>query len=109
MKLDKIKFAALVAFIQIKSRNLLEAEDVRDLDNLIDFEMVAPKQIGCNPDRLNAMLELMANGQKKIEAIKAYRELTGSGLKESKDAVEAYWIAAPNKDGPTLSDILGKT
>jgi ribosomal protein L7/L12 len=31
---------------------------------------------------------LMSNGQ-KIEAIKLYRELTGAGLKEAKDAVEA--------------------
>ncbi|MFG1792444.1 ribosomal protein L7/L12 [Nocardia sp. NPDC049149] len=31
--------------------------------------------------------ELMAQG-KKIQAIKRYRELTGAGLKEAKDAVE---------------------
>jgi hypothetical protein len=35
----------------------------------------------------------------KIEAIKAYRELTGEGLKESKDAIDAY-LARPEKLQP---------
>lgn len=35
---------------------------------------------------------------RKIEAIKAYREITGVGLKEAKDAVE-YAIANPHKVG----------
>ena len=33
------------------------------------------------------LVELLQSG-KKIEAIKLYRELTGAGLKEAKDAVE---------------------
>lgn len=33
--------------------------------------------------------QLLAEG-KKIEAIKVYREETGAGLKDAKDAVEAY-------------------
>ncbi len=39
-------------------------------------------------DRLARVLELARTGQ-KIEAIKLFREITGMGLKESKDAVEA--------------------
>ncbi|MFL5330094.1 MAG: ribosomal protein L7/L12 [Gemmataceae bacterium] len=35
--------------------------------------------------------EIARDPSRKIEAIKAYREETGAGLKESKDAVEA-WI-----------------
>ena len=34
------------------------------------------------------MIELLQAGQ-QIQAIKLYRELTGVGLKEAKDAVEA--------------------
>ena len=34
--------------------------------------------------------ELAADPQRKIEAIKAYREETGAGLKEAKDAVEKW-------------------
>jgi len=43
----------------------------------------------------------MASGQ-KIEAIKAYRALTGQGLKESKDAVEA--AQGPAKPNPICRD-----
>ena len=34
--------------------------------------------------------QLAADPRSKIAAIKAYREETGTGLKEAKDAVEAY-------------------
>lgn len=39
------------------------------------------------PDPLAQVRDLARRGR-KIEAIKAYRELTGVGLKEAKDAVE---------------------
>lgn len=31
----------------------------------------------------------------KIEAIKIYKESTGVGLKEAKEAIEAYWESSP--------------
>ncbi|MGP3977309.1 ribosomal protein L7/L12 [Streptomyces sp. 8N114] len=37
--------------------------------------------------RLREVIELLRNG-KKLHAIKRYRELTGEGLKEAKEAVE---------------------
>jgi large subunit ribosomal protein L7/L12 len=37
-----------------------------------------------------AVRELLTNESRKIEAIKLHREETGVGLKEAKDAVEAY-------------------
>lgn len=37
---------------------------------------------------LDGELQRLVRGGNKIEAIKRYRALTGSGLKESKDAVE---------------------
>lgn len=30
---------------------------------------------------------------RKIDAIKAYRALTGAGLRESKDTIERYWLS----------------
>jgi len=39
MKLDKIKFAMLIAFIQMKSKFLLDAHDMAELDALIDVEV----------------------------------------------------------------------
>lgn len=46
--------------------------------------------------------ELLARGQ-KIEAIKRYRTLTGVGLKEAKDAVEAWERAGSASDIPTAT------
>ncbi len=54
-------------------------------------------------DRRNELAELLKQGQ-KIEAIKIYRELTGLGLKESKEDMEELEAAAkgnydiPNSD-----------
>ena len=42
-----------------------------------------------DPDSLEYQVLALMQGQKKIEAIKLYRQQTGVGLKEAKDAVEA--------------------
>jgi hypothetical protein len=51
----------------------------------------------------NELLDLLRRGD-KIEAIKRYRERTGAGLKEAKDAVEAlgarHGIQPQPLDGP---------
>ena len=41
------------------------------------------------PDSLEGRVLTLMQGQKKIEAIKFYRQTTGAGLKAAKDAVEA--------------------
>src|SRR5688500_6474996 len=46
------------------------------------------------PDQEAQVLEV-ARGGNKIEAIKLHRELTGAGLEESKDAVEALLAGTP--------------
>jgi ribosomal protein L7/L12 len=48
----------------------------------------APARIATNGDLTTEIVSLLARGQ-KIQAIKQYREYTGSDLKEAKDAVEA--------------------
>lgn len=50
---------------------------------------------GMTPERMNAIVSAISRGQ-KIEAIKLYREATGLGLAESKDAVEAMEIQPPS-------------
>ena len=60
-----------------------------------------------NFEELNVLMMLMAEGTRKIDAIKQHRQLTGAGLKESKDAVEKYWVSKPQSG--TLSDILGNS
>ncbi len=48
-----------------------------------------PEAQGALPEEIEAeVLAILENGR-KIEAIKLYRERTGAGLKEAKDAVEA--------------------
>src|SRR3990170_4099734 len=45
-------------------------------------------------DKLAELKRLISSGQ-KIEAVKLYREITGVGLKEAKDAVEAMEAGRP--------------
>lgn len=90
MKLDKIKFAQLVAYLTNIGAEFT-FDSVRDIDSIIDVEMPEqPIQI-MNPEQLHALMALMQEGERKIEAIKQHRMMTGYGLKESKDIVEKYW------------------
>ncbi len=41
------------------------------------------------PESLEGQVLVLMQGQKKIEAIKLYRQQTGVGLKEAKDVVES--------------------
>lgn len=61
---------------------LLREQSERTLDMAINTP--APLSVPA----LNDLMVAIAN-ERKIEAIKAFRILTGHGLKESKDAVEA--------------------
>ena len=100
MKLDKIKFAKVVSWISRITNGLEFAEDdLKELDNIIDIK--APT---VDINDVNSLLDAMQAGR-KIDAIKAYRQLTGQGIKESKDAVEKYWRPI---EPATLGDILNK-
>jgi ribosomal protein L7/L12 len=87
--MDKIDFARLAAFFAHCSGRMLTYEELRDLDAIMS---VTP-QGRANPGSVNMLMQLMSRGDSKIEAIKEYRSLTGCTLKDSKDAVEAYWPA----------------
>jgi hypothetical protein len=109
MKLDRIKFAKLIAFISYAS-GCDFSSDVNYIDDLIDFD-VEPNRIYPQVSDINLLMELMASGNRKIEAIKLYRKLTGHPLKESKEQVEKYWPPLSNHYDPfqtdaTLGDIL---
>ncbi|EEP71770.1 50S ribosomal protein L7/L12 [Micromonospora sp. KC207] len=49
----------------------------------------APAAVEAEPEKDEFDVVLEADGGKKIQVIKVVRELTGLGLKEAKDAVEA--------------------
>lgn len=60
----------------------------RKLNALLLHEGVDPRESGFPlSDRVK---EIAADPHRKIEAIKVYREETGAGLAEAKEAVEAF-------------------
>lgn len=90
MKLDKMKFARIIAHCVSNGMSAGEYE-VNTLDELIDIDVSVQQSAKANPVEVDNLLALMAEGTRKIEAISVYRNLTGAGLKESKDAVEKYY------------------
>lgn len=101
MKLDKIKFAKVVSWISRITNGLEFAEeDLRELDDIIDINVepvIIPSEY-INHHAVDTMLEAIAN-DRKILAIIAYRSMTGEGLKDSKDAIERYWLRQPAQTG----------
>ena len=68
-------------------------EDVFDVKAAAPVAMAGPAQSGpaaeAEPEKDSFDVVLEGDGGKKIQVIKVVRELTGLGLKEAKDAVEA--------------------
>jgi large subunit ribosomal protein L7/L12 len=68
-------------------------EDVFDVKAAAPMAMVGPAgpaaAAEAEPEQDSFDVVLEADGGKKIQVIKVVRELTGLGLKEAKDAVEA--------------------
>jgi hypothetical protein len=95
MKLDKMAFAKVVAHC-VNNGMSGTSFAIEDLDCLIDIEVPVPEVMSAiNPLDIDYLMALMAEGTRKIEAIKCHRKITGYGLKESKDAVERYWVSKP--------------
>ena len=84
-----------------KEMTLIElSEFVKTFEETFDVKAAAPVAIAAGPAGPGAVVEapeekdefdvvLEGDGGKKIQVIKVVRELTGLGLKEAKDAVEA--------------------
>ena len=85
------KIEAIKAYRLATGAGLKEAKDVveafeRGEPLLLSGKPAAPSP---SPQGLNEQVRLLLQQDKKIEAIKVYREATGCGLKEAKDAVES--------------------
>lgn len=88
MKLDKIRFAMLIGFISKRYSMTIIGDDIAEIDRIIDVDILdQPLPFLTDAGIINEMFNCMINSR-KIEAIKYYRQLTGCGLKDSKDAVE---------------------
>lgn len=85
-----------------ESKDAVEAMPVDSIP-VGDLPSILPTT-GMTPERMNAIVAAISRGN-KIEAIKLYREATGLGLAESKDAVEAMEIQTPSS-GPAASGQL---
>ena len=90
MKLDKMQFAHVLAHCISNGMSSGEYE-IEELDRRIDIDVPVQDSPKINSEELDKLLMLMAEGTRKIEAIKLYRQFTAAGLKDSKDAIERYW------------------
>lgn len=81
-KLNKIRFARVVAHICEATKNSLSDNDIKGLDDLIDIDTPV---MGVEP--INEMLDAISQN-KKIDAIKHYRAMTGANLIDAKRAIE---------------------
>ncbi|MEK7181870.1 MAG: 50S ribosomal protein L7/L12 [Patescibacteria group bacterium] len=90
------KFEKLVA--EIEKMSVLDlSELVKVLEEKFGVSAAAPMMMGAMPaaaesaaeEKSDFDVELVAAGDQKINVIKAVREITGLGLKEAKDLVDA--------------------
>lgn len=91
MKLDKIKFAKLIAFIE-SIENVYDTGVIGTIDDIIDIEPSTSNQF-VEVEKVNKLLDCLRDTSTPggiIPAIKAYRALTNAGLLEAKTAVEQY-------------------
>jgi large subunit ribosomal protein L7/L12 len=97
----------------LSAQSVLEiASLVKDLENKWGVSAAAPVTVAAAPvataaaapqeEQTEFTVILKAIGDKKIEVIKAVRELTGLGLKDAKDLVEG--APKPVKEGVSKAD-----
>ena len=89
MKLDRLKFAKLIGFLTYSVGSLSDSV-VEDLDDMIDVNVDSAALKYVSTSIVDDLLREIANPDGFINAIKAYRVLTGAGLKEAKEAIERY-------------------
>ena len=93
MKLDKIKFARLIAMLA-SEYGYIHEDFIQAVDNLIDVD--APEQaaepICPKNEHIEALIKHMVEGTSKLDAIRYHRSVTGMALKESKEVVERHWF-----------------
>jgi ribosomal protein L7/L12 len=82
-------YAARLERLERKMDLLLRQRGIEDTQPAPGIQVYSvPASPATNGDLTSEIVSLLAKGQ-KIEAIKRYREYTGSALKEARDAVDA--------------------
>ena len=109
------KFEKLVA--EIEKMSVLDlSELVTVLEDKFGVSAAAPMMMGAAPaaaveaveEKTDFDVELTAAGQQKINAIKAVREVTGLGLKEAKDLVDAAPKVIKEKVAKADAEVMKK-
>ena len=95
-----IKTLAFISRVTALAGRTLDTYEIEDfLDHMPTRTVEVVKEVPARPvlampsleamEHANTLLASVRKGE-KVNAIKAYRSLTGSGLKEAKDAVETH-------------------
>ena len=109
------KFEKLVA--EIEKMSVLDlSELVSVLEDKFGVSAAAPMMMGALPvaaaeaaeEKTEFDIELTAAGQQKINVIKAVREITGLGLKEAKDMVDAAPKVIKEKVSKADAEVMKK-
>lgn len=109
------KFEKLVA--EIEKMSVLDlSELVKVLEDKFGVSAAAPMMMGAAPaaaaeaveEKTEFDVELTAAGAQKINAIKAVREVTGLGLKEAKDLVDAAPKVIKEKVAKADAEVMKK-
>ena len=81
--MDKIQFAKLVSFVSAYNGKVFDSVALEQLENLTN---IIPVRQSWTIEAVNQLLYFISH-DKKIDAIKLYRSITGAYLKDAKDAV----------------------
>lgn len=79
--------ASLISFVTALAGRRLCINEIHDLSDLVKAYH-EPSQVSA--DSIANLLDAI-KADRKIEAIKEHRMMTGYGLKESKDEIEKHW------------------
>ena len=100
------KFALLISYICSRTGREFSMNEVESIYQQVEAMPDQPMNYlhQGSIEQMHLMLEAMQAGR-KIDAIEAHKQLTGYGLKESKDAIEKYWIGNNLSDTRLVKDI----
>ena len=74
---------------ELKGATILELNDlVKAIEDEFGVSAAAPVAAGAGAEKTEFDVELTEAGQEKVKVIKAVRDITGLGLKDSKDLVD---------------------
>ena len=94
VEINAVKFGAFMSRLTAVTGYTFRVYDTQEVaSSLVD--MCVPQTSVEQVKQVNELMMLMVEGTRKIDTIKVHRQLTGFGLKESKDAVEKYWVSKP--------------